>query len=102
MKEEQTKLNMRGRWEKVPLNDDGDPAFASLKEMQKVFSDDEILILAHKALYFMGYQRSFHNQRRAELKEYKEMKRREEAKLRSRGLRPGEDPANTPKEEEGK
>jgi len=66
---DRTRPFMRALWPKVPLNDEGDPEFASLEEARKVFNDSQILALVHKALYFLNYQREYHTALRERSKE---------------------------------
>lgn len=48
-------LDMRTRWERVPLDRQGDPHFRSLEVARALFSDNELVILVNRALYQMKY-----------------------------------------------
>lgn len=73
------KLPMRERWDKIPLDRNGDPAFEVLTyalsgtarsekpSVYDVFSEEEIVHLVNKALYGMKYQRETHAARRAKI-----------------------------------
>jgi hypothetical protein len=58
-------LPMRGRWERVPRNAGGDPAFTTLGEILQVFSPEEVVILVNRELYRELYAREGHARRRA-------------------------------------
>jgi hypothetical protein len=51
---------LRGKWPSIPLDDDGDPAFGTLKDVQAVFSDDDICLMCNRALYQAKYMREHH------------------------------------------
>jgi hypothetical protein len=86
--ERYVKITMRDRWDQVPYDDNGDPAFIELgdypqksvgadlfptvrKKIRDVFSDEEIVHLVNRALYVMKYQRETHANRRQSKKETK-------------------------------
>lgn len=47
----------------IPRNDNGDPNFTSLSELQKIFADDEIVTLVNRQIYSLEYQRIVHRER---------------------------------------
>jgi hypothetical protein len=79
--ERYVKISMRDRWEQVPLDTNGDPAFEVLTyalsgiprgvkpSIVDVFSETEIVNLVNRALYGMKYQRETHANRRRKSKE---------------------------------
>lgn len=77
--ERYVKISMRDRWERVPYDESGDPAFAWLNcndegfpdtslpptvSIEDIFSTQEIVHLVNRALYAMKYQKETHANRR--------------------------------------
>lgn len=69
--ERYVKISMRDRWDKVPYDKNGDPAFEELfvsfnekTAVSEVFTNEEIVHLVNRALYVMKYQRETHERRR--------------------------------------
>jgi hypothetical protein len=71
--ERYVKISMRDRWDKIPYDNNGDPAFENLfprsdvkddVAVASVFTYEEIVHLVNKALYTMKYQRETHANRR--------------------------------------
>lgn len=77
--ERYVKISMRDRWEKIPYDSNGDPAFTALSPegyimsdvpyITELFNHEEIVNLVNKALYVMKYQRETHANRRKAKKE---------------------------------
>ena len=58
------RIELEGRT--IPRNGKGDPAFADLPALQKVFSNDEITELVNRSLYQIEYQKNSHRKRATE------------------------------------
>lgn len=74
--ERYVKISMKDRWDDIPYDANGDPAFEVLTyalsgvprgvkpSVIDVFSETEIVRLVNKALYVLKYQRETHANRR--------------------------------------
>jgi len=56
-------------WARVPVNEKGDPAFRTMEEVRTLLRDEQVVWLVNKALYQLGYQKAYHEKKRAERKE---------------------------------
>jgi hypothetical protein len=62
-RELERKRRMRDARAQIPRNSAGDPAFQSLAEIRKLYTDSDIVWLVNKALYTEGYQSDYHKKR---------------------------------------
>jgi hypothetical protein len=53
-------MQLKGKWNDIPRDENGNPQFHSLKELANVFREDEIVALVNRALYHANMQRDSH------------------------------------------
>ena len=50
---------------RIPRDQGGDPHFTTLRELQEVFTEDELVAVVNRYVYFTEYQKVYHRKRAA-------------------------------------